>query len=381
MNQTDMAENTGEGSASEPQKSFIIRVREEAKAITGNKKLTKLFQDLGKEAIKQVPLVGGMVTTADKIFHGLAEIEDTERQQRLKDYVIGILENYQEDVEFRTEDVLPVIRKLATDDEASKTKYYTRLSINLGRMDVSRFPTDIRYYFIRMVSELTCFQIEYAREFYIRDTIPLCGYPDCKSAVTEFLCENTGPHLHARRHLVNWGLLEEKSSALLSGGTRTDYSRTEDLNLLMEYLFRPYELLPDVIGRTGKAVFDVIIINNLELGDLFPTALRERLERAGLTVGMTDRVSDHQHQMVARRYVWNCLTSQYPHGQEQKIVEFTVLDAPLPPDGGFPDSTRTGRFPLNPRAGSTANWRYWTQEELQNILEMIADGLIAELQV
>lgn len=45
-----------------------------------------------------------------------------------------------------------LMRKLAPDDEAAKTEYYTCLA--LGRTDLSFLAPDLRYHFIRMVSRL-----------------------------------------------------------------------------------------------------------------------------------------------------------------------------------------------------------------------------------
>ncbi|EAX2436107.1 hypothetical protein OK94_07440 [Salmonella enterica] len=74
-------------------------------------------------AVKGIPVVGPVIDAAKELSQGLIDRENRERQRRLQDYVLGVVrdEQYNDTVEFREEDVIPVIRKLAADDETAKT--------------------------------------------------------------------------------------------------------------------------------------------------------------------------------------------------------------------------------------------------------------------
>lgn len=135
----------------------IQRGTGELRTIGHEMTVTKAFGKLGMLAVKGIPVVGPVIDAAKELSQGLIDRENRERQRRLQDYVLGVVrdEQYNDTVEFREEDVIPVIRKLAADDETAKTEYYTRLTVSLGRTPLSVMPDDLRYHFIRLVSSLT----------------------------------------------------------------------------------------------------------------------------------------------------------------------------------------------------------------------------------
>ncbi|EDX7313380.1 hypothetical protein GKU42_01760 [Salmonella enterica] len=135
----------------------IQRGTDELRTIGHEMTVTKAFGKLGMLAVKGIPVVGPVIDAAKELSQGLIDRENRERQRRLQDYVLGVVrdEQYNDTVEFREEDVIPVIRKLAADDETAKTEYYTRLTVSLGRTPLSVMPDDLRYHFIRLVSSLT----------------------------------------------------------------------------------------------------------------------------------------------------------------------------------------------------------------------------------
>lgn len=71
-----------------------------------------------------MPVVRPVIDAAKELSQGLIDRENSERQRRLQDYVLGVLrdEQYNDTLEFREQDVIPVIRKLAADDETAKTE-------------------------------------------------------------------------------------------------------------------------------------------------------------------------------------------------------------------------------------------------------------------
>ncbi|HCH9096424.1 TPA: hypothetical protein NNT20_003512, partial [Salmonella enterica] len=99
----------------------IQRGTDELRTIGHEVTVTKAFGKLGMLAVKGIPVVGPVIDAAKELSQGLIDRENRERQRRLQDYVLGVVrdEQYNDTVEFREEDVIPVIRKLAADDETA----------------------------------------------------------------------------------------------------------------------------------------------------------------------------------------------------------------------------------------------------------------------
>ncbi|WP_413536291.1 hypothetical protein [Rahnella inusitata] len=333
--------------------------------------------------IKKIPVAGDMLEILGEVFIGLADQERAFRHQRLVDYILGVAAIRRADLDIQDEDLLVAIRRVIQDDEAGKARYYARLTVLMVESNVE---LEEKLHFLNMLSELACSQIAYAREFYIRDTIPLCGYPDCDSAVRELISQGNGRNLRARSNLVSWGLLqEEQLPAGLDGASGIVYKRTEDLGKLITFLFSENDRQPNAIDKTRKAAFDVIIVNHLKsTDDLYLTHLSSRLESAGLTVDVVDRVSDHQLQKTARRYVWNNkLSKPSASGPEKESIEIRILNAP--PLVGGPSSRDTGSGSFRLTSGAFNNARNHSHlgsgstTELLSLLDAVADSLIIAL--
>ncbi|MCU7369234.1 hypothetical protein N5E15_21910 [Pantoea stewartii] len=282
-------------------KSFVA----EAKDIFASPALRKLMMDLVTETCKVIPGIGGVVDAADKLCRGLMSIEQEESQNRLRAYALGLAEGYQENKEFRDQDVLPVMRKLTADDEAAKTEYYTRLTLGLGRINASVLLPETRYHFIRMVSGLTCYQIEFARVLLIRKTVPVCGTLSLEEAERDLTSRDEGMTLQAVNTLKNWGLMIEvvhpprakKPDAPL-------YTLTKDFHTLMELLFHASDFLPETAGLAAKETVDVILDDPYGPADSFFTLyLSAALRKAGCSVALESKNSQHRYEKSARVYL------------------------------------------------------------------------------
>ncbi|WP_447870141.1 hypothetical protein [Serratia fonticola] len=190
---------------------------------------------------------------------------------------------------------MSVMRKLAADDEAAKTEYYTRLTLGLGRTDLSVLSPDIRYHFIRMVSGLTCYQIEFARELKILKTVPVCGTISLEEAELAHTGQDSGMAMQAVNTLQNWGLLKETSrpprEKLPTGQL---YDLTQDFERLMGLLFHPDDFQPESINLQPKTRRDVIIVGGYRFIDnLYATYLPDALSKAGLNADIVKSNDDH----------------------------------------------------------------------------------------
>ncbi|MFS3555926.1 hypothetical protein GND96_08405 [Citrobacter sp. JL976] len=275
--------------------TFVKSVLAETNAIFGSSANRKLTKDMVIEAIKAVPLVGGAVSATEKFIHGIAEIERETRLDRLENYLRGLNCNYDEDVEFRQEDMLSIIKKLAVDDEDAKTEYYTRLTLKLGRMALSDMPSDIRLHFIRTVSTLTRYQIEFARELKIRKSVPICGTVSLEEAEMLHTGQASGMAMKAVRALQNEGLLKETARPPRAGPPAEPlYDLTHDFNTLMGLLFHPSDFKPETIGLKCKNVSDIILVGQRQfINNLYVTYLPVALRKAGINAKMVNSDDNH----------------------------------------------------------------------------------------
>ena len=271
---------------------------DEIRSVTSDKPLTRLFGNLALEAVKGVPVVGGFTDAVSALVKGIADIESQEREHRVRSYILGVAHGdlYNEKVEFREQDVIPVMRKLAADDETSKTEYYTRLTLKLGRTPLSELPSDLRYHFIRLVSSLTCYQIEFARRLKICQAIPLLGSSSSEEAELALTGQDSGMAMQAVRTLQNAGLLKEKESPGTWKGSagKPLYDTTSDFDTLMELLFHPGDFEPEAAGLERKKVSDVIIVGaRVFINDLYATYLPDALRSKGLKVIVVSNTNEH----------------------------------------------------------------------------------------
>ncbi|ELS1594123.1 hypothetical protein R4918_003665 [Salmonella enterica] len=244
----------------------IQRGTDELRTIGHEVTVTKAFGKLGMLAVKGIPVVGPVIDAAKELSQGLIDRENRERQRRLQDYVLGVVrdEQYNDTVEFREEDVIPVIRKLAADDETAKTEYYTRLTVSLGRTPLSVMPDDLRYHFIRLVSSLTCYQIAFARELKIRKTVPVRGTASFEEAELALTGLDSGMAMQAVRALQNAGLLKEKT--YLPREQKPEgilYETPSDFTTLMGLLFHPSDFEPETVDLQRKEISDIIIVGKI----------------------------------------------------------------------------------------------------------------------
>ncbi|EBO6892774.1 hypothetical protein DYI73_06495 [Salmonella enterica] len=282
-------------------------------------------------AVKGIPVVGPVIDAAKELSQGLIDRENRERQRRLQDYVLGVVrdEQYNDTVEFREEDVIPVIRKLAADDETAKTEYYTRLTVSLGRTPLSVMPDDLRYHFIRLVSSLTCYQIAFARELKIRKTVPVRGTASFEEAELALTGLDSGMAMQAVRALQNAGLLKEKT--YLPREQKPEgilYETPSDFTTLMGLLFHPSDFEPETVDLQRKEISDIIIVGKIGVIDnLYVTYLPAALKKAGLNAKFVESNDKHFTTDWAPLYLQTGIEGE---GYDRRIKLYLTRES-LPP--------------------------------------------------
>lgn len=296
--------------------TFMEDLLSETKAIYTSPANRKLGKDLILEAIKAEPVIGGVVSATEKFIQGIAGIEREVRLERLEAYLLGLSRDYDDDAELRDEDLLPVIKKLATDDENSKTEYYIRLTRKLARLDPSQMEADLRLHFIRTVSTLTRYQIDFARELKIRKTVPVCGTASFEEAEVNHTAQNSGLAMKAVRALQSEGLLKETPRPPRAGPPADPlYDLTPDFDILMQLLFYPGDFEPEKVGLTSKELSDILIVRPyLFIDNLYATYLPEALRRKGLKVKIVDKDDLHLKTDWAPLYLHTVLLNENNKG-------------------------------------------------------------------
>lgn len=307
-NRNETADKTG----------VLTRAKDELMAIVGDKRVATFIKLIAEETAP------GKATKAFRQgYRALIKLEHEQRQNRLADFIMGIAKDNAEIPDIPPEDFLAVVRKLLQDDEDEKVWRYVRLCVMLAR---STLDPDTRLYYLRMTSELTVSQINFARELYLRNGIPLKGYRSTDAAQSELTSAENGMTLRALSTLSNWGLLRAING--LDG--RVSYALTPDMQQLMELLFSPQDLTAEAIGRKAKDTPDVIIVNHIKsVNDLLLTHFRQTLEKKGLSVEVVERNDNFREMMHARCYITNHLhNGKSTYGQSEEYVNMCVLQHP-----------------------------------------------------
>lgn len=303
------------------------------------KGLRKAGTDILLEALKQSPVVGGLVSVGEKVLTSFHQLQENTRRERLIGYLAGLHHIRREDLPIRQDDLLAVIRKLQEDDEWAKLEYYVRLTVSLAESDLSE---EMRYHFITMISGLTCFQIEFARALYIRKTIPLKGYLSCEEAERALIYQKNGLTIRAVTSLTAWGLIREYRERGTNVQAEPPYELMEEMTTLMTLLFHPDDLQPAAINLEAKATADVILIRGTGPdSSLYETYLQSALREAGLTVKVVEHKSDHRHHTYAPLYIQTRL-QEASDGSRDRYISICMTRSPErppikleSPDGSF----------------------------------------------
>ncbi len=299
------------------QPGIIVKAKNELVEIMKDKRVFTLIKLIADET----PL-GKVTKPLRQGYRALIQIENEQRRNRLKDFIVGIAQDNPEIPDIPPEDFLAVVRKLLQDDEDEKVYLYVHLCVTLARSHLDR---DTRLYYLRMASELTFSQIKFARELYLRSNIPLKGYLSIEAAKEALISAENGMTLRALSTLSNWGLIKARNVV----SDTTVYDLTEDMQQLMNLLFSPPELMPEAIGSEAKDSWDVIIVNHLRsANEQFPAFLHQLIEKKGFSVEVVERESNFREMKLARCYITTGLYTERLSYGEKKYVAIHTLQHP-----------------------------------------------------
>ncbi|MHB9323104.1 hypothetical protein ACP3TG_29080 [Phytobacter diazotrophicus] len=310
-----------------------------------------------------------------KLIRLLADVEQEASSERIEQYILGILNvtrgEMAGDIAGIRDNMLAIMRKLLQDDDARKTHFYVRLTVSLAESDLDH---DTRLHFIRMVSTLTHYQIEYARDFVLRHTQHLCGYVSQEEAELALTTRDDGKSRQALNTLVSWGLLK----AIPAPPKHTSpgpslYDPTDDMKTLLRFMYHDADMLPESIAYKAKKYVDVLISPDLCAADhLYATFLPELLQEKGLTVHVADKAENFRMTHTARRYI---RLQSASNGDGKEFINIYLLRSPdwtVPV--GYPDRTvpvEKDLFYLTEKAYSPKP----EEKKLRRVLSEVADAV------
>lgn len=282
----------------------------------------KVVKDAALAFAKMVPVAGPHVLAAEQFFKVFSEINTQLCRDRFDRYIMGIGEICEDEVDISREHFSALVKKLVLDDEDKKTEYYIRLTVSLAR---SCHSDDEKLFFIHILSELTCFDIEYAHKLYIMTNSPIKGFKSAAAAQVDLTSRKNGLNLRSLSKLITSGLIYEANV------THPENSRlfnfTEELQSLLKYLFHRDDFLPSVLGLDSKKYYDVVIMKSDEFYDDFCRAsIWQKLEAGGLSVRI-EKDEAAMSEIIASFYI-NTRTGEGMDGEPYGTIEtFSHIDS------------------------------------------------------
>ena len=303
------------------------RMGTELASIRHDGNLVSLLRLLAEEIIKNTPVIGKPWEVSSKVLKRLDDIEKNEQAERINHYILGLskLSREQMDGDLGSADLLAILRRLLEDDEAGKTRFYVRLTVSLAE---SKLDAGQRIHFVRLVSALTLHQIDYARELYIRKTIPLQGYDTEEMTERELTGRTDGMSRQALNTLLNWGLLMERENKLTwDKKESSSYRLNEDFRLLVAFLFDERDRQPVNINKQPKKTYDVILVRNLpSVNNLYESYIKEKLEAQGIQTGIVERTGIVEEQVIVGAHMLDTWAPYYLHTQILRISSNQLND-------------------------------------------------------
>lgn len=258
----------------------------------------KVVKDAALAFAKMVPIAGPHVLAAEQFVKVLSEINSQLFRDRFDRYIMGIGAICEDEVDISREHFSALVKKLVLDDEDKKTEYYIRLTVSLAR---STLGDDKKLFFIHILSELTCFDIEYAHKLYIMTNSPIRGFKSAAAAQVAFTSQKNGLNLRSLNKLITSGLIYEAN--VIHPEKSKIFKFTEELQFLLKYLFHRDDFSPRVFGFDTKKHYDVIIMECDEFyDDLYQASISQKLEAGGLSVRVANN-DNAMSEIIASFYI------------------------------------------------------------------------------
>ena len=202
---------------------------------------------------------GEFIDGYNDILEAIDGMQSKARGEKIYNFIMGIKE-CNEELDISEEDFLHIVRKLAKDDESSKTKLYSKLTISLSLNEIMNI--DDRVYYIDILGSLTYHEIEYARKCYIYNKFDISGYKNKNEQMVSITKNKDGLTLKSLNSLLTNGLLYDPKEPGSVMSANPAYKASDKLNVFMPLIFDESDLIPQSIDKSKKQEYTAVIAAN-----------------------------------------------------------------------------------------------------------------------
>ncbi|HBJ6730875.1 TPA: hypothetical protein LC346_004720 [Salmonella enterica subsp. enterica serovar Kintambo] len=227
-------------------------------------------------------MTGGSVSIIKKIAEHTNDFYNEINKQKLYDFYMGIyvLDDKSEKKSSKA-NLAFLIKKFVQDDEASKTKLYSKLAINIAKSILS---DDERIDFISTLSNLTSYDINFMRKVYVYDNFKIKSIKNKDEQLLNISETRDGRQIKSLNKLYSNGLIFEPNRGKAA---HQYYKPTNYLCEFIKLIFDKHELTPDAIDEIEKNKADIFFRSNHEYisnKDLYDEKIITPLKELGCSV-------------------------------------------------------------------------------------------------
>ncbi|AMG65728.1 hypothetical protein [Providencia stuartii] len=215
-----------------------------------DKAMLKLIKDAlaesGVKVAESLPIIGPIAGIIKGLIENSKGLYDAINRQKLYDFYMGIYELDDDKEKYITNESLGIIvRKLLQDDEATKTKFYSRFIVNVAS---SEYNENERTELIIILSKLTSFELQLARKYYINSKYEIDNSGFIVEQLANLSDTSDGFQLKAIENLKANGLVYESK---INRTLPYEYNIvTNVLESLVELIYPTDELKPESINAS-----------------------------------------------------------------------------------------------------------------------------------
>ncbi|HEJ9411893.1 TPA: hypothetical protein SMM66_000460 [Proteus mirabilis] len=195
--------------------------------------------------------IGGIIATFLDVLNEHSRAID---KDKFYNFVMGIQEYDEGDIDVSNESFIALVKRLYLDDESSKTDMYAKLAVALAKSNLN--PHE-KIFYIGVLSNLTYTDIQLARKYYIYNKFEISGYQNKNDKLIEISSSTDGFVLKSINNLAYNGLLYDAAKGKAG---QQFYLITDVMIKFLELIFKNNELLPSAINEIEKEKYDVLIV-------------------------------------------------------------------------------------------------------------------------
>ncbi|EPV6143257.1 hypothetical protein ACV8DN_003480 [Morganella morganii] len=282
------------------------------------------IKEAGWAFFESLPVIGEFTGGVRRAVDIISTRYKINRQLKLYKFVSGIKECSDDISKYLTDDnVSFVIKKLLEDDEDSKIKFYTRLTVSLSNITSDELSKSDRINLISILRDLTCSEIELAIKFYTYDNYELVGYESKANQLNKISETDDGFTLKYINALLNNGLIVDPNKGKVPNIQY--YKVTKLLVKLITMICDVSKLLPECYDEKEKKNVDIILESHGVISNVSSASFISMLKERSITAAIVGRNEMDNHEYFSKYYLGWINTSG--PGTYDSGVNFDIYDA------------------------------------------------------